>query len=82
MEDTVVGAFTRQRQEQLRVSLQQLNGVKVLDFRIYYQDEGGAWRPSPRGFSLTKAEWPQLREVLVKLSKALKGDDNGGADGV
>jgi hypothetical protein len=78
--DTVIGAFQRQRVEQVRVSVRKINGVKVLDMRVYYQDEGGAWKPSPRGFTLTRQEWPKLRDCLVKLSKALK-DERGGANG-
>jgi hypothetical protein len=78
--DIVVGEFPRKRVEVVRCSIRHVKQTRILDLRVFYRDEAGQWRPTPRGISLTEQEWPELRHVLVQLSKALKGE-KGGANG-
>jgi len=74
-QDTLIGTVSRQRREEIRVSIRQAQGVKWLDLRVYYEDETGAMRPSQRGVSLSSAEWKSLREILGKLKSGRSDAD-------
>jgi Transcriptional Coactivator p15 (PC4) len=75
--DEVIGAVSRMKREEIRVSVRRSAGMKWLDLRIYYEDETGAMRPSQRGVSISPKDWVKLREILGKLQK--EGRSEGGA---
>jgi Transcriptional Coactivator p15 (PC4) len=75
-QDTVIGRVVRQRREEVRVTVRRANGRKLLDVRIWIENELGQLIPTPRGVSLRPAEWTTLRQVLDGL-KNRKGGEHG-----
>jgi hypothetical protein len=80
-QDTLIGSVSRQRREEIRVSVRQVKGVKWLDLRIFYEDETGTMRPSQRGVSLSPQEWKNLREILGKLHREKEGRPSAATPG-
>jgi Transcriptional Coactivator p15 (PC4) len=74
-QDTLIGSVSRQRREEIRVSVRRSAGLKWLDLRIYYEDETGTMRPSQRGVSISPKDWVKLREILGKLQKEGRSED-------
>jgi hypothetical protein len=72
-QDTLIGSVSRQRREEIRVSVRQVQGVRWLDLRIFYESETGEMKPSQRGVSLSPNEWKELRSVLQKLHREKEG---------
>ena len=48
VQDELLGAVDRVRPEQVRVSIRQFQGKRVLDLRIWVQDDLGKWIPTGR----------------------------------
>jgi hypothetical protein len=76
VQDQFIGAVSRMRQEQIRISLRTSSDQKILDIRVYVENDLGQWIPTPRGVSLRPAEYKRLKEVLDGL-KEKKGGANG-----
>jgi hypothetical protein len=68
-QDELLGAVDRVRQEQVRVSVRRFQGKRVLDLRIWVQDDLGKWIPTGRGVALGPEDWKELRTILGKLHK-------------
>jgi len=55
--------------EIIRVHRTNFKGYDLIDIRVFYQDQAGEWKPSPKGISFSDA---LLDEVIIGLSE-LKG---------
>jgi hypothetical protein len=73
--DQVLGTVTRQRREEIRVSVRRAHGKKMLDIRVFVETELGEMIPTPRGVSLTEEDWKELRQVLAQLKSGHAGAD-------
>jgi hypothetical protein len=69
VQETVIGAVIRQRREELRVSVRHANSRKMLDIRVWVEDELGRMIPTGRGVSLSPTEYTELRKVLATLRR-------------
>jgi hypothetical protein len=78
MADQLLGTVPRQRQEQIRVSVLQLNGKRVLDLRVFVENDLGQWIPTARGVALGPEDWAQLERILRKLSGKAKTTNGRG----
>jgi hypothetical protein len=67
VKDQLAGLVARQRQEQIRVNVRRAGGQRILDIRVFVEDDLGRWIPTGRGVALKPAEYQQLREVLDSL---------------
>jgi Transcriptional Coactivator p15 (PC4) len=74
-QDVVLGAITRQRCEQIRVTVRRRHGHRVLDLRVFVQTDLGEWVPTQRGVSLSEKDWKELRTILAKLKGGQAGVD-------
>src|SRR5688572_17036362 len=74
-QDTVFGTVVRQRREELRVSVRRANGRKILDIRVFVEDDLGRMIPTARGVSLSEHDWKELRQVLAQLTGGRTGAD-------
>jgi Transcriptional Coactivator p15 (PC4) len=71
--EQVIGAVERTRREELRVSIRRANGKRILDIRVFVQDEFGKMIPTARGVLLSSDQWKQLREILMRLNQERGG---------
>ena len=74
MADRIIAEFQKNAVEKVRVALRDYKGKRLIDLRIYYQDDAGEYQPTKKGIALTVEQWPELREALTQLAKALKGE--------
>ncbi len=72
--DTVIAEFQKNAVEKVRIAVREFKGRILLDLRIYYQDEAGAWLPTKKGLALTVEQWPDLREALAKVDAHLPAE--------
>ena len=79
VQDELLGAVDRVRQEQVRVSIRKFQGKRVLDLRIWVQDDLGKWIPTGRGVALGPEDWKELRTILGKLHREKEGRSEGAA---
>jgi len=73
--DQVLGPVGRQRREDIRVSVRRAHGRKMLDSRVFIENELGQLIPTPRGVSLIEEDWKDLRQVLAQLTSGRAGAD-------
>ena len=68
-QDQLIGAVSRSRREELRVSVRRANGKRILDIRVFIENDLGTMIPTARGVSLSSDQWIQLRGILQRLKQ-------------
>ena len=68
-QDQLIGAVSRSRREELRVSVRRANGKRILDIRVFVENDLGTMIPTARGVSLSSDQWIQLRGILQRLKQ-------------
>jgi hypothetical protein len=64
--------FAKNATEEVRVSLTEFKGHKLIDVRIYYEPEdGGERRPTKKGITVDVSLYPELKKALLKVEKEL-----------
>lgn len=58
-------------QERIRFDLVQFKGKPYADLRVYY-DDGGEFKPSKKGLTLSPAVWSDFVQGIEKLSAELQ----------
>lgn len=64
-----IGSFRKNIKEKVMLNLQEYKQVKVLDFRVYYEDEDGRYHPSTKGLTLGLDHYFELRRIVLKARK-------------
>ena len=68
----VISQFTKNAVEEVRVSLTEYRGHKLIDLRVYYEPrEGGERLPSKKGLTISVDLFPELKKALSELETAL-----------
>jgi hypothetical protein len=87
-QDILVGELVKSPRQTLKFSLRVYKGTRFIDIRIFSPlTEGGEPRPTAKGVSIPPRLWPEFREVLAEVDKALceqkwlDGEDLGGDEG-
>ncbi len=69
----VIASFEKNSFEEVRISLTEFKGKKLIDIRVYYQPEGEEeMRPTKKGITISPEKFPELQKGLATLEKALK----------
>ena len=64
--------FAKNATEEVRVSLTEFKGHKLIDLRIYYEpEEGGERRPTKKGITIDVSLYPELKRALLRVEKEL-----------
>jgi hypothetical protein len=64
--------FAKNATEEVRVSLTEYKGHKLIDLRIYYEPEdGGDRRPTKKGITIDVGLYPELKKAMLKVEKEL-----------
>lgn len=70
--DKIVHQFAKNATEEVRVSLTEFKGHKLIDLRIYFEPEdGGERRPTKKGITVDVGLYPEFKRALLKLEKEL-----------
>lgn len=68
----VVHQFPKNTTEEVRASLTEYKGHRLVDLRIYYEPEdGGERRPTKKGITIDVGLFPELKKALLMIEKEL-----------
>ncbi len=68
----VIHQFTKNATEEVRASLTEYKGHKLIDLRIYYDPEdGGDRRPTKKGITIDVSLYTELKKAMLKIEKEL-----------
>ncbi len=56
--------------EELRVSIEEFRGHRLINLRIWFEGDDGQMRPGKQGVALRLEFLPELRAALTKLEAA------------
>lgn len=68
----LVAQFEKNSKEEVRVSIDDFHGRKLINLRVYYRSDAGDWRPGRQGLALGVDRYRELADALVKLGEQLK----------
>ena len=69
--DELIAQFEKNATEVVRVSLTEYRGHKLIDFRVYYSDDEGQYRPTKKGVSLSTEVYAEFKQAMLALEKIL-----------
>jgi len=68
----VLHQFAKNATEEVRVSLSEYKGHKLIDLRIYYEPEDGEdRRPTKKGITIDVGLYPELKKAMLMIEKEL-----------
>ena len=72
MEPIVIANFQKNKTEDIKLSLTEYQGHKLIDFRVYYKDKEGESKPTKKGITVNVKFFPELKEAIMEAEKILK----------
>ena len=67
----ILHQFAKNATEEVRASLTEYKGHKLIDLRIYYEpEEGEERRPTKKGITIVGL-YPELKKAMMKIEKEL-----------
>jgi len=48
----LIGEIEKNQNEVIRIKIEEFKGYKFLDIRVYFQDQGGEWKPTKKGVAV------------------------------
>jgi hypothetical protein len=70
----VVAKFEKNSREEIRVSLDDFRGRKIINIRVFYRSETGDWAPGKQGLAVSADRYRDLAEAILKLGEKLRAD--------
>jgi Transcriptional Coactivator p15 (PC4) len=68
----IVAQFEKNSREEVRVSIDDFRGHKIINIRAYYRS-GDQWLPGKQGLALTVDRYRDLADAILKLGEELQG---------
>jgi hypothetical protein len=68
----VIAQFEKNSKEEVRVSIDDFHGRKLINLRVYYRSSDGEWRPGKQGLALNVERYRDLADALVKVGEVLQ----------
>lgn len=56
----------------IRVSITEFKGNNYIDLRVYYEDEGGEYKPTKKGITFRPDQISQVMDGLLQAEKEIK----------
>ena len=74
MNDTTVpiAQFAKNAKEEVRVSIDDYHGHKLINLRIYYRSADDEWKPGKQGLALSVNLYRDLADALAKVGEQLR----------
>jgi len=68
----VLHQFAKNATEEVRASLTEYKGHKLIDLRIYYEpDDSPEKRPTKKGITIDVGLYPELKKAMIKIEREL-----------
>lgn len=74
-ETILIHSFMKNALEEVRVSVSTFKGKKYVDFRVYYQDDSGEYKPSKKGIAISPELLPELENAIGKLKEIIEAPE-------
>lgn len=71
MSDSIIHEFEKNSTEVIRMSITEFKGRELINFRVYYQDEDGEFKPTKKGISFSTELSEDFFEAVDKLKEEL-----------
>jgi Transcriptional Coactivator p15 (PC4) len=68
----LVAQFEKNSKEEVRLSVDDFHGRKIINMRVFYKAEGNEWRPGKQGLALSVDRYRELADAIVKLGEDLQ----------
>lgn len=68
----VVASFEKNSREEVRVSIDEFRGRKIINIRVYYRTDSGSWSPGKQGLAISVERYRDLAEATLKLGEKLQ----------
>jgi len=75
----VLAQFEKNSREEVRVSVDEIYGRKVINIRVYYKTDAGDWAPGRQGLALAVDRYRDLADAVVRLGEFLRSRNLLGA---
>jgi hypothetical protein len=68
----LVAQFEKNSNEEVRVSIDDFRGNKIINLRVYYRSPTGEWLPGKQGLALQVDRFKDLADAVLRLGEALQ----------
>jgi hypothetical protein len=68
----IIHEFEKNAIEKVQVAVNEFRGNDYFNIRIWFEDDGGEYKPSPKGITLNVDLLPELQKALKKAAAALE----------
>ena len=72
MEPIVIADFQKNKTEDIKLSLTEYQGHKLIDFRVYFKNNEGESKPTKKGITVNVKFFPELKQAIMDAEKILK----------
>ena len=80
MSDGFIFEFLKNAGQKVVIQLREYKGKKLIDLRIFYLDDDGTWKPTPKGICLRQELVLELKEAIDKAAEEYKNELPGVVD--
>lgn len=75
-EQEIFVEFEKNSRENVKISLSEFKGKKLVDLRIWYFDKGeDTYKPSKKGLSVSLEKFAELKDALNKFESMIEEQD-------
>lgn len=64
-----IAAFRKNANEEVRVSLDDFKGHRLVNIRVWFAGDDGEMRPGKQGLAIRLEQLPQLRDALTEADR-------------
>jgi hypothetical protein len=68
----LVAQFEKNAKEEVRVSIDDFRGRKIINMRVYYRSDSGQRLPGKQGLALAVDRYRDLADAILRLGEALQ----------
>jgi hypothetical protein len=68
----VIAQFEKNKREEVRLSVETFRGRKIINIRVFYKDDMGAWKPGKQGLAVSIERYKELAGAILELGQHLK----------
>lgn len=68
----LVAQFEKNSKEEVRVSIDDFRGRKLINIRVYYRNDAGQWLPGKQGLALGIDRYRDLADAVLRLGEQLQ----------
>ena len=69
-----VAQFEKNSKEEIRVSIDEFRGTKIINIRVFYRSPTGEWLPGKQGIAMKVDRYRELASAILQLGEALQDE--------